>query len=224
MNQKLTRETFWKDKSLMADFLKEPLNKKLFEIYLGIKRNAPSQDFHTLQLFNEVYYICSRILHESSPQSELTEYISEIKKDMGWDYPTSIVVNMVYVVLSLSKQNSHSAAIMINKIRQHYKMDSYHTPFTQFVNEEMRMGNRYDIAFGDTAQIETLKAKSLPALSKEESVQEKTIHITVNINNSITGDIQHADIHVAHSDVVVGVAEKGSNVFHHKEVKEDGRK
>ena len=40
------------------------------------------------------------------------------------------------------------------------------------------------------------------------------------IKNELSGEIQ--ELKVAHADVAVGVAEKGSNVFHHKEYK-DGR-
>lgn len=43
---------------------------------------------------------------------------------------------------------------------------------------------------------------------------QKNIYITLNIQNDINGNIDH--LHVAHADVAVGVAEKGSTVFHHK--------
>lgn len=39
----------------------------------------------------------------------------------------------------------------------------------------------------------------------------------IYIKNEFNGEIQ--ELKVAHADVAVGVAEKGSNVFHHKEEK-----
>ena len=53
----------------------------------------------------------------------------------------------------------------------------------------------------------------LPSLNNIEN----GIHITLNINNEYTGEIKQ--MQVAHSDVVVGVAEGGSHVFHHKVTK-----
>jgi hypothetical protein len=38
--------------------------------------------------------------------------------------------------------------------------------------------------------------------------------INVFVRNDFSGEIK--DLHVAHADVAVGVAEKGSNVYHHK--------
>lgn len=162
MEQILPREVLWVDKKTMGEFLIEPLNRKLYEVYLDVKRNALSQDFQTLKLFNEVYYICARIVYEKQHDADLNSYIKEIKNDLGWDYPSSVVLNMIYAVLSLRKGNSEEVERTILKIRKHYRMDSYKSPFSLFVEEEKSTGASYDVAFTDNAVIESLeKAKSL---------------------------------------------------------------
>ena len=49
---------------------------------------------------------------------------------------------------------------------------------------------------------------------EEEAAKKNRTSVPKNIQNDINGNIDH--LHVAHADVAVGVAEKGSNVYHHK--------
>ena len=52
--------------------------------------------------------------------------------------------------------------------------------------------------------------------SREKRLRRTYQPMTINVfvRNDISGEIK--DIHVTHADVAVGVAEKGSNVCHHK--------
>ena len=153
-------------------------------MYLSIKGNSLSQDFHTLQLFNEVYYLCSRIVNENDAHPNLDWYIQEIKRDMGWDYPSSIVVNMTFVVLSLRKNNSEAITKWLDIVKIHYRMDTYRSPFTVFVREEQERNTKYNINLGisTTCNIVPLEPKD-----KQHTTTQGT---------TIVYQIQHADIHV----------------------------
>ena len=59
----------------MAEFLEEPLNRQLYEVYMSAMNSVVHQDLHTLQLFNEVYYLCARIVLEQDERAELGKYI-----------------------------------------------------------------------------------------------------------------------------------------------------
>ena len=142
-----SRETFWIDNKLMAEFLKEPLNRQLYDVYMSARNSVVPQDFHTLQLFNEVYYLCARIVLEENERAELGDYIKIVKDDLGWNYPSSLVVNMVYCVLSLRRGNTKAVEILLEQIRHHYRMDTYETPFSRFVEDCKNRGESYDITF-----------------------------------------------------------------------------
>ena len=164
MEQILPREVLWGNKKTMGEFLKEPLNQKLYEVYLDVKRNAPSQDFQTLELFNEVYYMCARIVYENQHDADLDSYIKEIKKDLGWDYPSSIVLNMIYAVLALRKGNSKEISSTIQKIRKHYRMDEYKSPFSKFVDGEKSTGKTYHVDFENRTMIDSVRQAKKQAL------------------------------------------------------------
>lgn len=183
MEQFLPREVLWADKTTMGSFLNETLNQKLYQVYLGIKKKAPSQDFRTLELFNEVYYICSRIVNENLPEVDLNPYIQEIKRDLGWDYPTSIVLNMIYAVLALREDNSIEVKNTIRKIREHYKMDHCKSPFSVFVDDEISKGQSYRVEFEDLNKIDLVLLAKCQALKFAGAGKDKTIIQNITIEN-----------------------------------------
>ena len=62
---------------------------------------------------------------------------------------------------------------------------------------------------------ELLRAQSLmEPREKGLRITYQPMTINVFVRNDFSGEMK--DIHVAHADVAVGVAEKGSNVYHHK--------
>ncbi len=226
MEQLLPGEYLWAKKNTMGEYLKEPLNKKLYQVYLTIRRNNPSQHFDSLKLFNLVYSLCARVVYENDTSPKLNGYIKEIKTAMGWSYPTSMVLNMVYAVLSLRKGNSDEVMTFLEKIEIHYKLSEYNTPFYCFVKEERSKQHLYNVPFPDNNQLDFIIQKEIGSVIYNKTLKDKSnnpnLYFTINVNNQFTGEIK--DMHVAHSDVAVGVAEKGANVYHHKEIRKDGKR
>lgn len=62
-------------------------------------------------------------------------------------------------------------------------------------------------------EIDIAMKKLQAELSQYQNINPTNIYVTLNIQNDISG-IDH--LHLDHADVAVGVAEKGSNVYHHK--------
>lgn len=219
MNQRLPRNMFWVDKTKMGDFLKEPLAKKLYEVYIDFKQKLPNQKYHTLKLFNEVFYQCSRIIALNKSMPDLSHVLSDIKSNLGWDYSTSIVVNMMYVVLSLQKNKTPGVTAFIKSIEHHYRLGQYKTPFYNLAETCMAHGEYFE--FKPTFQIPLSEPTMLfPCQSGEdpEGARYAPIYISLNVNNHFAGEIKQMQL--AHADVAVGVAEKGANVFHHKKSNE----
>ena len=62
---------------------------------------------------------------------------------------------------------------------------------------------------------ELLKAQSqMEFWEKRLRIVYQPMTINIFVRNDFSGEVK--DLHVAHADVAVGVAEKGSNVCHHK--------
>ena len=62
---------------------------------------------------------------------------------------------------------------------------------------------------------ELLRAQNLMEFwEKRLRIIDQPMTINIFVRNDFSGEIK--DLHVAHADVAVGVAEKGSNVCHHK--------
>jgi hypothetical protein len=192
MENKLPREFFWVNKTTMGDFLKEPLNKKLYEVYLSIKRKTPSQDFQTLKLFNEVYYQCSRIIVENNSELELCDIINDIKANLGWNFSTSIVVNMIYAILALRRNNTTEVNSFLERIVSHYKLEQYKTPFYMMTESCKANGDSY-VFEPHITQDEILQAIKIP-IDIQTFKKNDGIHITVNMNNQFTGEIKSINV------------------------------
>ena len=147
MEEQLPREILWADKKTMKEFLCEPLNQNIYEVYLNIKRDGVIKDYETLKLFNEVHYQCSRIVNCEDQDIKLIDIISDIKNNLGWHFSSSLVVNMIYAVLSLRRNNSPSVIRLISRIKEHYRLETYETPLSKMVKECAERDERYTIEF-----------------------------------------------------------------------------
>lgn len=177
MEELLPRETLWADKKKMKEFLSEPLNQKIYEVYLNIKRDGVIKDYETLKLFNEVYYQCSRIVNSEKQEINLNDIISDVKKTLGWHFSSSLVVNMIYAVLALRRNNSPSVVHLISSIKKHYRLETYETPFSKMVKECSERDEWYIIDFPVNKHTQTL--------SSNDSGYQQIINLTININNKI---------------------------------------
>jgi hypothetical protein len=86
-------------------------------------------------------------------------------------------------------------------------------------NEEVPdfLGGLGDMLPADVLKMvnELLKAQSQMELwEKRLRIVYQPMTINIFVRNDFSGEVK--DLHVAHADVAVGVAEKGSNVCHHK--------
>lgn len=198
MEELLPRAILWADKKKMKEFLSEPLNKKIYDVYLNIKKEGVIKDYETLKLFNEVYYQCSRIVNCETQQINLNDIISDIKTNLGWRFSSSLVVNMIYAVLALRRNNSITVIHIINSIKEHYKLDTCATPFSKMVKDCAEKNEWYTIEFPIDKKALTLSSvdsghkaiERAVIILKQQLLSTKEyakapINLTVNINNEI---------------------------------------
>ena len=106
--------------------------------------------------------------------------------------------------------------ILLKSIELQYRSSAYWDKCSQITMQKVRSGAR-NVSI-KTQNIDSIGV-DIASMIKKQLVGVSCVNI--NINTQFTGEIKQ--MHVAHSDVAVGVAECGSTVFHHKIVK-NGRK
>lgn len=107
MKPKLPRALLWTDKTSMEDFLKEPVNEKLYECYLYIKRSTLNDDGlkRPLKLFNEIYYQLTRLEYENDFNFDIDRYIQDIKANIGSLHSSKFVLRIMYAFLAIRENN-----------------------------------------------------------------------------------------------------------------------
>ena len=107
MKPKLPRALLWTDKTSMEDFLKEPVNEKLYECYLYIKRSTLNDDGlkRPLKLFNEIYYQLTRLEYENDFNFDIERYIQDIKANIGSLHSSKLVLRIMYAFLAIRENN-----------------------------------------------------------------------------------------------------------------------
>ena len=95
---RLPREILWKDVSSIDEFLVDPLNKELYQVYQKVK-NAPFRiSIPDVQLFNELYYLCISLIVKNVYVYELE---NEITARFGRAYTSDLLISMIFSVFYL---------------------------------------------------------------------------------------------------------------------------
>lgn len=143
----LPRTFIYRDKRELDDFLQDnPLNDALYDVFLDVKDSYYSLKISAENIFNEVYYQCTRLMLDSHPETRLRNYRDDAKVNMGTRYASDLVFSMVYAVLSLQKEISPSIKRILRYLEGQNLNDCYFPAFQQLV-EERRGRESYESDF-----------------------------------------------------------------------------
>lgn len=111
MIPKLPRTLLWTDKTTMEEFLREPINERLYDFYLELKntRHHFGPDNSAVLLFNEIYYQLTRVEYEHNLDFNLDDYTQEIEANTGKEHSITFVYKMFFAFLLLRQNNSNVA-------------------------------------------------------------------------------------------------------------------
>lgn len=206
-----TNETKTKEEDIEGCRFEEPLDKGLLSIFDFVQTDNFYARTNPKNILIEAYHYRHSVEKDMLDDNDFHKAYEDMKRSLGSYYAASICMVMLYALLSVKSTHNFQTLCLIHKIENKYKLRSWMKEVAQLVYRiKNNIPNNNDMPI--IIKLEDNRAGS----------EKKALNITLNINNEYTGEIKQ--MQVAHSDVVVGVAEKGSNVFHHKEVKEDGRK
>ena len=211
MRSRIPRQMRWNGHKRMEELLDDPVAESLYGLFLKVKDGPRHITIKPELLLNEVYFISNKIYQDKEPCDKIEVYEHEIESDMGWHYAKDLVMPMIYALINCQKKRPQYVDKFLGVIKEKYIKSSYWPVFSSMPNPHhasIRKDRHHSKVIDMTLnQIQ----KNLNVF---QDLGQKNIYFTLNIQNDINGNIDH--LHVAHADVAVGVAEKGSNVYHHK--------
>ena len=195
----------------MEELLDDPVADSLYGLFLKVKDGPRHITIKPELLLNEAYFISNRIYQDKEPSEMIEVYEHEIESDMGWHYAKDLVMPMAYALISCQTKRPQYVDKTLMAIRDKYIKSSYWSVFSSMPNPR-HVTIRKD---RNHSQVLDMTLNQIQKnLNVFQDLDQKNIYVTLNIQNDFNGNIDH--LHVAHADVAVGVAEKGSNVYHHK--------
>lgn len=101
----LPREMLWTEKKTMDEFFELAPENRTF--YLDVITSDFPSSFKNdpVKIFNEVYYLTTRIIYEQPQPSELDRYYSETKNQFKWRCGADVVMTLVYCLLNLTRKH-----------------------------------------------------------------------------------------------------------------------
>ena len=211
MRSRIPSQIRWTGHKKMEELLDDPVAESLYGLFLKVKDGPRHITIKPELLLNEVYFISNKIYQDNEPYGMIEVYEHEIESDMGWHYAKDLVMPMIYALISCQKKRPQYVDKALMAIRDKYIKSSYWSVFSSMPNPR-HVTIRKD---RNHSQVLDMTLNQIQKnLNVFQDLDQKNIYVTLNIQNDFNGNIDH--LHVAHADVAVGVAEKGSNVYHHK--------
>lgn len=149
MKPKLPRALLWTDKTSMEEFLKEPVNEKLYEYYLYIKSSTINEGGlkRPIKLFNEIYYQLTRFEYENDLNFDVDRYIQDIKANIGSLHSSLLVLRMMSAFLLVRENNPRITIFFLKILSDKIFISSYADNFIENVkyNPKNFLKKRYNV-------------------------------------------------------------------------------
>lgn len=101
----LPREMLWTEKKTMDEFFELAPENRTFYVDIITSDFPSSFTNDPVRIFNEVYYLMTRIVYEQPQPSDLDRYYSETRNQFKWRYGADVVMTLVYCLLNLTRKH-----------------------------------------------------------------------------------------------------------------------
>lgn len=179
--------------------LMESLDKRLRIIYQKNKKGFLLRDLEYDDILHEVLRQSHRVVKEKLNDCDCNNIYNVFQSEFKLYHAASISMMFLYAVLSVRMKISFETFCLLKEIEKKYRQRPVMKDIQDCLAILKEQLNGYSLL--DYQLLMGLKGHSNPT-------------INLFVRNDFSGEIK--DLHVAHADVAVGVAEKGSNVYHHK--------
>ena len=144
----LPREMLWTELETMDQFFElDPVNKDFCEVLMTLHEKPFDVKSDDVKVFNELYYQITRMMYECPTPRDLTNYISDIRGNMGWNYCVELVMSMLFFMISLIERKKQKVnRFFILSIAEHFYKCSY-WPHFQECYDNIRKTKRMSYGF-----------------------------------------------------------------------------
>ena len=106
MIPKLPKEFLWTDLDTMDEFFKlDPVNEDFYETFMIMREEPFDVKLDAVKVFNEVYYHATIFTYLRPNRFKMSNYIHDIKANLGWNYSAKLVLSMIYWLIEASPQS-----------------------------------------------------------------------------------------------------------------------
>lgn len=124
----LPRELLWTDRKDFSEFLSEDLSREVVSnIFIAKSHITKKLGVATmLKLFNEAFYLSTRIVYENDDKVLPENCVNIIIDDLGNKEWAKYVILIMFMVLTLQRDKSKEVLLFVDKLQKQYLPD---TPF-----------------------------------------------------------------------------------------------
>ena len=106
MKPKLPRNLLWTDKKSIEEFLHDPFNQKLYELYMDMDSGMTTGKIAPYKVFNEAYYQCTKAVYYNLPSCDNAELELDIKANLVTKLASRTVFRLMYAILAARDNNT----------------------------------------------------------------------------------------------------------------------
>lgn len=145
MKPKLPRIFLWRDRRYLEDFVRHnPINRELYGLF-SFKEKKYRFRVSFLDMLNEAYYQCTKVVFENDPNPSFKGYEIDIKANLGLNSSTKWVFLMMYAILSARKNNT----IEVNRFKDSFDLSYFlileNKDCTTFIERTKELSGKFDI-------------------------------------------------------------------------------
>ena len=136
----LPKKLLWTDRTNISEFLSNELGSDVIScISFAYSRITTALDAKTLlMLYNEAFYLSTRIVYEQDSEASPDTYMEKIKNDMDNEELSKYIIIIMYTVLFLQSNKSNEVLQFLDKLQIKYLPQA---PFRimKYINNVLRL-------------------------------------------------------------------------------------
>lgn len=212
----MIREKLFTPRKAIEDFLEQPqvaaLNNRIYASLLILREpdEGHGRCFRlqspALNIFNEVYFQCTRILAERHPEDDfVSSYFDDARISLGSAYEAEIVFSIVYLMFSVMNDKTIKTERFRSTIENHLNPKSgYFVHFKSIADDYTMKGLSFDLSF-TPIPINISNPAQLDWRSITHDFHPSLIDEAVQLGT--TEDAQHSILDVIQSQYAIFVAD-----------------
>ncbi len=117
------------------------LNSRIYTVLLDLQDNNKNNRIplkrKPIEIFNQAYYICDKLISEKHPENEIQSLWNKTLETF-LEFETSIVFSCVYVILSFTETKNPNISYCLPRIKN-FVSENYFMEFSPILSEDVHL-------------------------------------------------------------------------------------